>query len=192
MNPAEPMSTNTNQNPLDLDEKVILKGKCTIPGLESVVVWARTHQTLMMGYQLNVMTQASYVEDKANLPVGVYIVLTYSELWDGSWSVAIVLHNLTGKPMHLQAGHVIARVGAANVMPEGKPTPELIKKLDEQDPESAPQKLTIEERQQLLMQLIWQEGGLDELDQWMPEYARKFKQLQIWYLPWWLNFKFTP
>ena len=38
MNPAEPMPTNTNQNPLDLNEKVFLKGKCTIPGFESVVV----------------------------------------------------------------------------------------------------------------------------------------------------------
>ena len=63
MNPAEPMPTNTNQNPLDLNEKVFLKGKCMIPGFESVVVWARTHRTMMMGYRLNVTTQAPYVED---------------------------------------------------------------------------------------------------------------------------------
>ena len=50
INPAEPTPTNTNQNPLDLDEKVLLKNKCTIPGFESVVVWGRTHQTIMMGY----------------------------------------------------------------------------------------------------------------------------------------------
>ena len=50
MNPAEPMPTNTNQNPLDLDEKVLLKNKCTIPGFESIVVWGQTHQTMMMGY----------------------------------------------------------------------------------------------------------------------------------------------
>ena len=36
MNPAEPMPTNTNQNPLDLDEKVLVKNKCTIPGFESI------------------------------------------------------------------------------------------------------------------------------------------------------------
>ena len=80
INPAEPMPTNTNQNPLDLNEKVFLKSKCTIPGFESMVVWARTHWTMMMGYRLNVMTQAPYVEQQANLPVGVYVVLTYSEL----------------------------------------------------------------------------------------------------------------
>ena len=84
MNPAGPMLTNTNQNPLYLNEKVFLKNKCTIPGFESVVVRARTHHMMMMGYHLNVMTQAPYVEDRANLPVGVYVIPTYSELRDGS------------------------------------------------------------------------------------------------------------
>ena len=74
------MPTNTNQNPLDLDEKVLLKNKCTIPGFESVVVQGRTHQTMMMGYWLNVMMQVPYLEDRANLPVGAYVIPTYSEL----------------------------------------------------------------------------------------------------------------
>ena len=80
INSAEPMPTNTNQNPLDLDEKVLLKNKYTIPGFESVVVQGRTHWTMMMGYQLNVMMQVPYLEDRANLPVGVYVIPTYSEL----------------------------------------------------------------------------------------------------------------
>ena len=181
MNLAGPMPTNTNQNPLDLNEKVFLKNKCTIPRFESVVVRARTHCMMMMGYCLNIMTQAPYIEDWANLPVGVYVILTYSELRDGSWSVTVVLHNLTGKPVHLQAGWVITQVLAANVIPEGKPTPELMKKLDEQDPESISPKLSIEERQELLMQLLRQEGGLDELAQWTPELARKFEQMLMEY-----------
>ena len=176
MNPAGPMPTNTNQNPLDLNEKVFLKNKYTIPGFESVVIRVRTHHMMMMGYCLNIMTQAPYVGDQAYLPVGVYVIPTYSELRDGSWSVAIVLCNLTGKPVHLQAGQVIARVLAANIIPEGKPTPELMKKLDEQDPESVPLKLSIEERQELLMQLLRQEGGLDELAQWTPEPRYIFAQ----------------
>ena len=117
------MPTNTNQNPLDLNEKLFLKNKCTIPRFESVVVWARTHHTMMMRYSLNIMTQAPFVEDRANLPVGVCVVLTYSELRDSSQSVAPVLRNLMGKPVHIQAGRVIAWVLAANVIPEGKPTP---------------------------------------------------------------------
>ena len=127
LNPTEPMPTNTNQDPLDLSE-VFLKNKCTIPGFESTVVRDRTHRTMMMGYHLNIITQAPYVEDQANLPVGVYVIPTYSELCDGSRSVAVVLCNLTGKLVHLPAGRVIAQVLIANVIPEGKPTPELIKK----------------------------------------------------------------
>ena len=112
---------------------------------------------MMMGYRLNVLTQVPYMEDRANLLVGVYMIPTYSELWDGSQSVDVVLHNLMGKPVHLQAGWVIARVLAANVIPEGKPTLELMRKLDKQDPESTPRKLSIEERQNLLMELLWQD-----------------------------------
>ena len=136
---------------------------------------------MMMGYRLNVITQAPYIEDWANLQVGVYVVPTYSELCDGSQSVAVVLRNLMGKPVHLPAVRVIARVLAANIIPEGKPTPELIKKLDEQDPESVPPKLSIEERQQLLMQLLKQEGRLDELAQWTLELAWKFEQMLMEY-----------
>ena len=176
INPAEPMPTNTNQNPLDLDEKVLLKNKCTIPRFESIVVRGRTHQTMMMGYRLSVMTQMPYLEDRANLPVGVYVILTYSELRYRSRTVTIVLHNLTGKLVHLQAGRVIAQVLAANVIQEGKPTVELMKKLDEQDPESAPKKLSIEERQKLLMELLRQDGGLDQLADWTLELAQKFEQ----------------
>ena len=78
---------------------------------------------MIMGYCLNVMTQAPYVEDHANPPVGVYVVPTYSELQDSSHSVALVLHNLMGKLVHLQASQIITQVLAAKIVPEGKPTP---------------------------------------------------------------------
>ena len=118
---------------------------------------------MMMGYRLNVMMQAPYLEDRANLPVGVYVIPTYLELRDRSQTVTIVLRNLTGKPVHVQPGRNIAWVLETNVIPEGKPTPELMKKLDKQDPESAPKKLSIEERQKLLMELLRQDGRLDQL-----------------------------
>ena len=90
--------------------------------------------------------------------------------------MTIVLHNLMGKPVHLQAGRVIARVLATNVIPEGKPTLELMKKLDKQDPESTPKKLSIEERQKLLMELLQQDGRFDQLVDWTPELAWKFER----------------
>ena len=67
INLDEPKLTNTNQNPLDLDERVFLKNKS--PFLDSSP-W-QTHWTMMMGYTFNVSTQAPYVEDWASLQAGV-------------------------------------------------------------------------------------------------------------------------
>ena len=101
LNPEDygmPMPTNTGENPTDLDELVLFKNKATIPAFDSIILHCRTQRTMMMGYRLHVMTQASYPEDRANLPNGVYVVKTYTELHDGSRNVSVVLHNLTGKP----------------------------------------------------------------------------------------------
>ena len=59
---------------------------------------------MKMGCKLHIMTQVTYLEDLANLPNGVYVVKTYTELHDGSCNVSVVLRNLTGKPVHLAAG----------------------------------------------------------------------------------------
>ena len=48
-----------------------------------------------MGHQLNVMMQAPYSDDKADLPNGLYVMRMYTKLKDGSQSVSIVLRNLT-------------------------------------------------------------------------------------------------
>ena len=62
--------TNTAEDPYDLDEKVLLTDKCTIPGFQSIIAHGRTQRTMMMGNRLNVMTQAPYPEDKADLQMG--------------------------------------------------------------------------------------------------------------------------
>ena len=93
--------TNTTEDPLDLDEKVLLTDKCMIPGFQSVIAHGRTQSTMMMGHRLNVMMQAPYPNDKADLPNGLYVMRTYTKLKDGSWSVFIVLQNLTTRPIHL-------------------------------------------------------------------------------------------
>ena len=91
------MPTNTGQNPTDLDELILLKNKTAIPPFESIILHCHTHRTMMMGYKLHIMTQATYPEDQANLPNGVYVVKTYTELHDGSRNVSVVLRNLMGK-----------------------------------------------------------------------------------------------
>ena len=163
---ATRMPTNTRQNPVHLDEKVMLKKKYTIPAFATQLVHCQTKKTKMLGYRLHVMTQAPYPEDGAHLPIGVYVLKTYTELKDGSQNVSIVLRNLTGKPVHLASGRVVARVLATNIIPEAVPSPAAEEKLNELDPEGAPKKLTVDERQKLLMELLRKDGGLSQLDQW--------------------------
>ena len=83
--------TNTAEDPLDLDEKVLLANKCTILGFQSVIAHGRTQRTMMMGHWLNVMMQALYSDDKADLLNGLYIMRMYTELKDGSRNVSMVL-----------------------------------------------------------------------------------------------------
>ena len=110
----------------------------------------------MMGYKFHVMTQATYPEDRPN---GVYVVKTYTELHDGSHNVSVVLRNLMGKLVHLPAGRLMARVVAVNAIPDATPSPEFLKKLDEMEPDQNPlKKLTIKERQKLLLELLRKEG----------------------------------
>ena len=172
------MPTNMGKNPTDLDELVLLKNKVTIPAFESIILHCRTRRMMMMGYKLHVMTQATYLEDRANLPNGVYVVKTYTELHDGSHNVSVVLRNLTGKPVHLAAGRLVARVVAVNTIPDATPSPEFLRKLDLLEPKrNPPKKLTIEERQKLLLELLRKEGRLDKLKQWPPELALRFEQM---------------
>ena len=165
---------------MDLDEKVLLADKCTIPGFQSVVAHGRTQKTMMMGHQLNLMMQAPYSDDKADLPNGLYIMRTYTELKDGSRSVSIVLRNLTAQPIHLARGRVIGRVAAANVVPEAQCLPDLLKKLgDEGEDKPDATKLSMQQRQELLLAALERNVGLDCLKDWPPKLARQAKALLL-------------
>ena len=62
------MPTNTGENLTNLDELVLLKNKVTIPAFESIILHCHTRRTMMMGYKLHVMTQATYLEDSSEPP----------------------------------------------------------------------------------------------------------------------------
>ena len=153
------LPTNTGENPTDLDELVLLKNKATIPAFESIILHCRTRKTMMMGYKLHVMTQATYLEDGANLPNGVYVVKTYTELRDGSRNISVVLRNLTGKPVHLAAGRPVAQVVAANAIPDATPSPEFLRKLEELEPNRNPPKEVDYRRKTEIVAWATSEGG---------------------------------
>ena len=140
------MPTNTGENPRDIDEKLFLKKKMTIPAFESTILHCRTKKFQMLGCRLHAMMQATYQEDEAHLPNGVYVLKTYTDLLPGSQNVSVVLRNLTGKPVHLAARRCVARVVAANMIPEAKPSADFLQKLEEMEPSPEQKKLTIPER----------------------------------------------
>ena len=80
------------------------------------------------------------------------------------------------KTIHLSADQCMARVSAANEVPEAMPSPELAKKLEEESSEKAP-KLMVEEQQQLLMMLLKENRGLEQRKEWLPELAVKFERM---------------
>ena len=80
--------TNTGQDPTDLDEPVLLKDRVIIPAFAPWIVHVRTQRTFMKGHRLNVMVQLPYPEDKAKLPLGLYVQWVYTELKDGIRNVS--------------------------------------------------------------------------------------------------------
>ena len=167
--------TNTGQDPTDLDEPVLLKDRVIIPAFASRIVHVRTQRTFIKGHCLNIMVQPPYPEDKVKLPLGLYVQRVYTELKDGSRNVSTVLHNGTGKPMHLAAGRLVGRIVAANMVPDAVASPELEAKLAKDgEPEAL---LTTKQCQELLMKVLEENGSLGKLDGWKKETALKAKWL---------------
>ena len=106
----------------------------------------------MKGHHLNVMIQPPYPEDKAKLPVGLYVQQVYTEMKDGSQNVSTVLCNSTGKPMHLESGQLVGHIVAANQVPDAVASPELEAKLALDEESTVP--LTTKQHQELLMKVL--------------------------------------
>ena len=167
--------TNMGQDPIDLDEPVLLKDRVILPAFASQIVHVRTQRTFIKGHHLNIMVQPPYPEDKTKLPLGLYVQRVYTELKDGSQNVSTVLRNSTGKPMHLTAGWLVGRIVAANVVPDVVASPELEVKLAKDGEPETP--LTTEQHQELLMKVLEENGSLGKLDGWKKETALKAKWL---------------
>ena len=144
--------TNTGQNPIDLDEPVLLKDKVIILAFTSQIVHIRTQKMFMKGHCLNVMVQPPYPEEKAKLPMGLYIQRVYTEMKDGSQNISMVLRNGTEKSMHLTARRLVGRIVAANLVPDAVASLELEAKLAKDGEPEPP--LTTEQCQELLVKML--------------------------------------
>ena len=127
---------NTGADPIDIDKVITLTEKFTLPAFASMIVKGRTKNTMMMGNKLHVMTQAPYYDDHANLPNGLYVCRSYTELKDESRNVGLVVRNGTSRPISMNGGRIISRVVTANVVLNAEPSPELLQELnkDEEEP----------------------------------------------------------
>ena len=135
----------------------------------------------MMGHKLNVMMQTPYVEDKANLPVGLYVLHSYTEMKDRSQNVSVVVRNGTSRPIRMSGGRTIGRVVAANLVPDAEPSPEFLRKLNEDEPEQDTPKMTVAECQARLMEILEEKGGLDMLKSWPEKEATRARRLLMEY-----------
>ena len=173
--PGTAYPTNTGQNPVDLDKPVLLKDKVIILAFASQIVHVQTQKMLMKGHCLNVMVQPLYPEDKAKLPVRLYVQRVYTEMKDGSQNVSTVQCNGTGKPMHLAARWLVGHIVAANLVPDAVALPELEAKLAKDGEPEPP--LTMEQCQELLMKVLEENGSLGKLKGWKKEMVLKAKWL---------------
>ena len=69
---------------------------------------------------------------------------------------------------------------AANAVPGTQCSPDLLKKLDDEDPDRPePVKLSTQQRQDLLLTALQKDGGLDCLKEWLPDLAWKVVALLL-------------
>ena len=169
-------TTNTAVNSANLDEKIKLKDRFSVPAFGTLVLHGWTERTMMLDHRLRVITHALYPGDQANLPNGLYVLSTYTQLNPGSRNVAVVIWNETSRVIHMAGSHQIGRVITANAIPDPQASPDLMKRLDEE--ESIPMLgLTTAEQQEKLIETLEKDGGLDALKDWPSELTLKARQL---------------
>ena len=123
-NRIDPFRPIPMRTPTDLDNLVRLTKPVVMPTFGSCIVKGRTTQTMMTDTKLNVMTQAPYAEDEANLPIGLYVMRNRVEMNPGSWTVHLVLRNGTSRPIKMSAGRKVGRVVTVNIVPKAEASPE--------------------------------------------------------------------
>ena len=121
-------------------------------------------ETMIVGENLKVITQAPYLEDDANLPNRLHVLGVYTKQKDGSRNVAIIVRNGTAEPIHVVSTRVIASVMAASTVPELEELPELLKKLDAEDP--PPKKRLCRRNGRSYCLRLWR-----RVKDWLPELA---------------------
>ena len=146
--------------PLSVDEVVRVTSKCMVLPFGHKVIHGHVGLVLQ-GYKMNVMTHG--LEKRSPLlPLGLEVQSAYATLATGSSRVPVVLRNNTKDWLEIKKGTPIARMVAANLVPQ------VINAISAKGPHPA-STLTEAERQDLLLDKL----DLSGLDDWPTEQAEK-------------------
>ena len=107
---------NKSVAPLSVDEVVRVSHKCKVPPFSHKVIHGSVGLVLQ-GYRMNVMTHG--LEKRLPLlPLRINVQSTYATLSTGSNRVAVVLQNNTRDWLEIRKGMPVARMVAANQVPQ--------------------------------------------------------------------------
>ena len=162
-------------DPVEYDEIVTTKDSEMIGAFSSRLIHARV-KAAFTGLRLNVMTQA-LCADEGPLPQSLTIQNTYMEMCSGSKSVTIIMRNSMAYHQTSRRKLLVARVVAANWVPESQMRPGMIEALDEAKG-IWPQRLTVKQRQEKLFKKL----DLSGLESWPTELASSVWSLLAEYL----------
>ena len=113
----------------EYNEVVTTKGSKMIDAFSSRIIHTQTKITFA-SVRLNVMTHTLHAEE-GSLPQGLMIQNAYTEMCNDSKNVAVIVRKSTVYPQTLKKKVPVARVVAANWVPELQVWPGMIDTLDE-------------------------------------------------------------
>ena len=151
---------NKSVAPLSVDEVVRVSHKCKVPPFSHKVIHSSVGLVLQ-GYRMNVMTHG--LEKRSLLlPLGIDVQSAYAKLATGSNRVAVVLRNNTQDWIEIRKGTPVARMVAANQVPQ------VIDTIFAERPKEQP---TLNEAEQQV--LLLDKLDLSGLEAWPMERAEK-------------------
>ena len=150
-------------DPTGYDEIVTIKDSEMIDAFSSKIIHARM-KTAFTGARLNVMNQALHAEE-GSLLKDLMIQNAYTRMCNGSKNVTVMVRNAMAYPQTLKK-IPLARVVAANCVPEVQMWPGMMDALDEVQGIQTP-KMTTEQRQEKMFKKL----DLSSLGTWLPELA---------------------
>ena len=107
--------TTKQVNVMGYEEPMHLLAPEVVKPFKTLIVKARTKIIFTAGH-LHCSTLMMDSKD-GTLPPGLVLTGAYTVLIQGSKMVPVVLHNMTGSPIHVKKGQKVAQVQATNEVP---------------------------------------------------------------------------